>query len=257
MEAFNTLPELPENRLYERKYSNKLTMLLYGRPMTGKTHFAATLDSPIILSTDGNYRGVQCPAVTISYQTLVQGTDGTTEIVDGWLIFKDYVEAIRRDTSYKTVVVDLISDVYEMCRGYVLKKHGWSHEQDGTYGVGYAKVKGEFNEPITDLINSGKNVVFITHGKEIVNNKGEVVDYIPDLGNQVYNRLTGKLDAVAQLDLYYDQLGNRVLDEYGSAIRILKFKQGSNRWNIDGATIATYDGLKQLINDKQINIETI
>lgn len=250
----NGLMELPENRHYDRKYSSKLTMLLYGRPMIGKTHFASTLDDPIILSTDGNYRGVSCSAVTINFKTVVPLDATTNTIKDGWLVFKDYVEAIRRDDTYKTVVVDLISDIIQMCRGYVLTKNGWSHEQDAPYGAAYDKVRTEFNQPITDLINSGKNVIFVTHGKEITDSKGNVENYIPDIANQFYNKLTGKIDAVALLDFYYDELGNKVADENGSDIRILRFDQGSNRWNIDGMCIATYNGLKQLINEKQINI---
>lgn len=112
-------------------------------------------------------------------------------------MFKSLVAQINADNgqNFKTVIVDLITDIYEMCRGDVLKGMGITHESEGAYGKAYKKVDDEFLPTIKTLLNAKHiNVIVIAHEKEMEGKMG------PNLPGAVITKLQG-----------YVQLNGRLL----------------------------------------------
>ena len=45
---------IPKNEVIEKNKDTKVSALIYGEPMVGKTRMASTFPNPLFLNTDGN-----------------------------------------------------------------------------------------------------------------------------------------------------------------------------------------------------------
>lgn len=203
---------LPENKKRDVQASKKVKLYLYGSPMSGKTTFASRFPEPLILNTDGNIQYVDSPYIAIRDQVRMNGRIKETKFA--WTIFKEAVdEIIAGQHTFKTIVIDLIEDVYEACRVYMYDKLGIEHESDAGYGKGYDMIKTEFLTTMKRIINSDYNIVLLSHDKieEVkLRNGTSITSFTVNLQEKIAKKLAGMVDITARVVL--DDNNNRFMD---------------------------------------------
>jgi len=160
---------------------------VYGTSFSGKSYFANAFPNVFIISTDGNQvttdretiNGERVAKVwpSILVSDMEMGMVGTKKIIkSGWVVFQEIVEQLKNNPgTFDTVVVDLVDDICEFCRKFVLDKNGWEHEDDGGYGRGWKAVSTEFDKWIFALNSLPiPNIIYISHDATVtVNPKRE------------------------------------------------------------------------------------
>lgn len=192
---------LPENKRRSLNATTKKVIWIYGSPFSGKTTFANHFPDPIMLNTDGNIKFVDAPFISIKDEVKKNGR--MTERKMAWETFKEIVAELElKENSFKTIVVDLLEDVYEYCRRYICNERGWDHESDDSFKA-YDIVRTEFLSTLKRLMNlEYENIVLISHldtGKDITKKGGDKITKIaPNLNEKVANKVAGMVDIVAR-----------------------------------------------------------
>lgn len=193
---------LPKNERRDIRKVNKKTIWIYGVPFSGKTTFANQFPDPLILNTDGGVKFVDAPYIPIRDEVTVEGRQ--TKRKFAWEVFKDIIDELeKKDNDFKTIVVDLLEDVYEYCRLYMYDKLGISHESDESFSA-WDKVRIEFLSTLKRLMNLDyENIILISHEdrtKDITRKGGDKVTAIkPNLTDKVATKVAGMVDIVARV----------------------------------------------------------
>lgn len=194
--------ELPKNQRRSIETVQKRVIWIYGRPFCGKTTFANQFPDPLMINTDGNIRYVDAPYIRIRDEVVVQGRQ--TKKTPAWVMFKDVVaELEKKQNSFRTIVVDLLEDVYEYCRLYMCEEMGISHESDDSFRA-WDKVRSEFLNTLKRLMALDyENIVLISHedtSKDITKKGGDKVTSIkPSLQDKVADKVSGMVDVVGRI----------------------------------------------------------
>ena len=107
--------KLPENKRRSMDAVKRRVIWIYGAPFCGKTTFANGFPDPLMLNTDGNIKFVDAPYIHIKDEIVQEGR--ITKRTFAWENFKDAItELEKKDNTFKTIVVDLLEDLYEHCR---------------------------------------------------------------------------------------------------------------------------------------------
>lgn len=192
--------QLPKNERRDISTVTKRKIWLYGAPFSGKTTFANAFPDPLLLNTDGNVQFVDAPYIHL--KDVVTG-DRLVKRTFAWEIFKDAItELEKKDNDFKTIVVDLLEDLYESCRRYICDQKGWDHESDDSFKA-YDIVRTEFLTIIKRLMNLDyDNIVLISHvdmSKDIMKKGGDKITAIrPNLNEKIANKVSGMVDIVAR-----------------------------------------------------------
>jgi phage nucleotide-binding protein len=192
---------LPENKRRNLNATTKKVIWIYGSPFSGKTTFANHFPDPIMLNTDGNFKFVDAPVIHIKDE--VKKVGRMTERKMAWSTFKEIVAELElKENTFKTIVVDLLEDLYESCRRYVCSERGWDHESDDSFKA-YDIVRVEFLSTLKRLMALDyENIVLISHldtGKDITKKGGDKITKIaPNLNEKVANKVAGMVDIVAR-----------------------------------------------------------
>ena len=194
--------KLPENKRRTIDEVTKRVIWIYGVPFCGKTTFANDFPDPLMLNTDGNIKFVNAPYIHIKDDVRVEGRQ--TKRTLAWEVFKDTVaELEKKDNTFKTIVVDLLEDLYEHCRLYMYQQMGITHESDDSFRA-WDKVRGEFLNTLKKLMNLDyENIILISHEdttKDITRKGGDKITAIkPNLQDKVANKVAGMVDVVARI----------------------------------------------------------
>lgn len=193
---------LPKNERRNIEKIEKKVIWIYGLPFSGKTFFANKFPDPLMLNTDGNIKFVDAPYIRIKDEIIQKGRM-QPERKFAWEVFKDTVEELeKKDNSFKTIVVDLLEDMYEHCRVFMCNQMGILHESDDSFKA-WDKVRSEFLNTMKRLVNLDyENIVFISHedtSKDIMKKGGDKITAIkPNLQDKVANKIAGMVDIVAR-----------------------------------------------------------
>ena len=184
---------LPKNERRKQEAPTKRTMWLYGAPFSGKTTFADSAPDPLMLNTDGNAVYVTAPYVSIQDEIIVNGR--ITQRKMAWMVFKDYIEELENgQNDFKTIVVDLVNDTYEMCRLYMYDKLKISHESDDSRGA-WDKVRTEYLSTIRRVTHLPyENILLLSHETQselTEKGKEKVTSYRPAMQEKVANAVAG------------------------------------------------------------------
>ena len=194
--------KLPENKRRNIENVTKRVVWIYGAPFCGKTTFANSFPDPLMLNTDGNIKFVDAPYVRIKDEVKVEGR--MTKRTLAWEVFKDTISELeKKDNTFKTIVVDLLEDLYEHCRVYMYQQMGITHESDDSFRA-WDKVRGEFLNTLKRLMNLDyENIILISHedtSKDITKKGGDKITAIkPNLQDKVANKVAGMVDVVARI----------------------------------------------------------
>ena len=201
---------LPSEERRQVGKTTKRKIWIYGSAFSGKTTFVDSAPDPLNLNTDGNIQFVTMPFIPI------KDTYEGRQKVFAWEVFKDAIaELEKKDNNFKTLVVDLLEDTYELCRLYEFDKQGFSHESDAGYGKGWDIVRTEFLSTIRRLVNLDyENIILISHedsSKDITKKSGDKITSIkPNIGDKIANKIAGMVDIVARVVVEDD--GTRTLN---------------------------------------------
>ena len=193
---------LPKNERRNIEKISKKVVWLYGAPFSGKTFLANKFPDPLMLNTDGNIKFVDAPYVAIKDEVKVEGRQ--TKRTLAWEVFKNVIaELEKKDNDFKTIVVDLLEDMYEHCRLYMYDKLNITHESDDSFAA-WDKVRTEFLSTLKRLMNLDyENIVLISHedrSKDITRKSGDKITAIkPNLQDKVANKVAGMVDIVARV----------------------------------------------------------
>ena len=191
---------LPENKRRNLETTTKKVIWIYGSPFSGKTTFANAFPDPLMLNTDGNIKFVDAPYIHIKDKV-----DGgrLAKRTFAWETFKDVIlELEKKNNTFKTIVVDLLEDLYESCRRYICDQKGWDHESDDSFRA-WDMVRTEFLSVIKRLMNLDyENIVLISHldsTKDVTKKGGDKLTSIkPNINDKVANKVAGMVDIVAR-----------------------------------------------------------
>ena len=172
---------------------------VYGAPFSGKTTFATSADDHYVLSTDGNAQ-----YTTDSYKLITDEVTVTGRITKrklAWEVFKEELDKLEAGTKYKTIVVDLVEDTYEMARLFMYQKLGITHESDDSFRA-WDKTRTEYLSTMRRLMNLPYDIVLISHedtSKDITKRSGENITAIkPNMTDKVSNKLAGMVAIVGR-----------------------------------------------------------
>ena len=200
--GYDYFMNLPKNERRKIESINKRVIWIYGAPFSGKTTFANSFPDPLMLNTDGNIRFVDAPYISIKDDVKVEGRQ--TKRTLAWDVFKDTVaELEKKDNDFKTIVVDLLEDLYEHCRIYMYDQLGITHESDDSFRA-WDKVRTEFLHTLKRLMNLDyENIILISHEdmtKDITKRGGDKITAIkPNLQDKVAVKVAGMVDVVGRV----------------------------------------------------------
>lgn len=230
-----TMITLPENKRRDLSQRKKRKIWIYGQSFTGKTTLANQFPDPLMLNTDGNIANVDAPYLLIN--DIVKTEGRMTTRVMGWEVFLNILETLeQKQNDFKTIVVDLLEDVFELCRAYTFKELGIEHESDAGFGKGYDIVRKRYLDAMKRLTNMDyENIVLLSKedvSKSITKKGGENITTIrPDIQDKVASKLAGMVDVVARA--YVDN------DKYYLSFKSNEFVFGGGRLGVKGKEIAS------------------
>ena len=203
---------------------------VYGQPFSGKTTFAVGSPDHYVLSTDGNAQYSTNSYKVITDEVTVNGR--ITLRKQAWEVFKEEIAKLETGSKYKTIIVDLVEDTYEMARLYMYNKLGITHESDDAFRA-WDKVRTEYLSTMRRLMNLPYDVVLLSHedtSKDITKKSGENITAIkPNVTDKVANKLAGMVALV----------GRAVCEnnEYQLQIKTEEVTFGGGRLGINNITI--------------------
>ena len=214
---------LPVNEKVKRDTTSQVKIWIYGEPTIGKTIFANKFPDPLFLNTDGNVKYIDSPSLSIIPKP---GKDA-------WEVFIEAVdEIVKGNHTYKTIVVDLLDDVFQICRAYYMKKLKIDHEGDLAYGKGYDIVKNAFLVVIRTLVNSGYNVVLISHEKSVTVKDRigrELTRFQPALSESLSGKVAGMVDITGRVMIKTEEEDGNPVDKRILYLNATKDQVGGNR----------------------------
>lgn len=173
---------------------------IYGEPFSGKTTLAVSAPDHYVLSTDGNAQYVTDSYKVITDEVVQNGR--ITNRKEAWNVFKEEIEKLETGSKYKTIVVDLMEDTYEMCRVAMYKKLGITHESDDSFRA-WDKIRTEYLSTIRRLMNLPYDIILISHedkSKDITKKSGENITAIkPNMNEKVANKIAGMTALVGRV----------------------------------------------------------
>ena len=191
---------LPENKRRNIEETTKKVVWVYGAPFSGKTTFANHFPDPLMLNTDGNIKFVDAPYIHVRDEV---SSGRMTSRIFAWEKFTEIItELEKKNNTFKTIVVDLLEDLYESCRRYICDQKGWDHESDDSFRA-WDMVRTEFLSVLKRLMNLDyENIVLISHVDTTmdITKKGndKLTKIKPNINDKVANKVAGMVDIVAR-----------------------------------------------------------
>ena len=215
---------LPENKKINRDPSSQIKLWIYGEPTIGKTIFANKFPDVLFLNTDGNIKYIDSPVAPI--------IPSKTE--EPWEKFINTInELVTTEHSYKTVVIDLLEDVYQYCRAYYAKKLNIDHEADLGYGKGYDIIRNAFLIVLRTLVSSNLNIIFISHEKvtSIKDRIGrELTRFQPAIPESIAGKVSGMVDITGRVTIKTEEdPDGKLIDRRILYLDATKEQVGGNR----------------------------
>lgn len=202
MKGWNYFMKLPSTERRNIEKVDKRVMWIYGVPFCGKTTFANAFPDPLMLNTDGNIKFVDAPYIRIKDEIKVEGR--MTKKTLAWQMFKDVIDELeKKENSFKTIIVDLVEDLYEYCRLFMYDQMGIKHESDDSFKA-WDMVRGEFLNTLKRLMALDyENIILISHedtSKDITKKGGDKITAIkPNMQDKVALKVAGMVDIVARI----------------------------------------------------------
>ncbi|MDN6193663.1 MAG: AAA family ATPase [Alkalibacterium sp.] len=230
IEKDDEIMALPKNKRRELTVDLKPDFWIYADSYVGKSTFVDAFDDVLFINTDGNTDNTTSPIVSVSDTVTKKGRIKETHY--GWEAFKETVDDLTTDDNdFQIVAIDLLEDMYELCRTYVFDKNNIEHESDSGFGKGWDLVKKEFIDTIKRLKSLNYQIVFISKEsrKEINQKSGaSYTTFSPNMKEKNANILSGVVDLTIHAEKDGDdRYINLITDEHTFGGGRFNFKNGS------------------------------
>ena len=173
MEAADAL--LPQQPTKAPKDARRLKYLVIGPPKWGKTSFGCDAEDAVLFATEEGHLFHETYKIIIDSWDNRQGP-GTDDDGNLHLAMTEAVEAIVASSRFQMVIIDTADMAAKMCLDHYYKKLGVQHAQDaGDYGKGWdICLTQPFRQQISQILKSGRGVMFITHTNLVTKKVGNV-----------------------------------------------------------------------------------
>jgi len=203
--------ELPKNEKRERVIDTKPDLWIYADSYVGKSTFVDKFEDLLFINTDGNIDNTESPFVLIRNEKKQEGRLIKTKF--GWESFLEVIDSLEtQENTFKTIAIDLVEDLRDLCRLYIFDKYNWEHESDGGFGKGWQMVSSEFNTAMKRLKSLGYQIVYISKEKreEVKLRNGNTrTIFTPNIDDKTANVLSGTVDLTVRA--FIDEEGKRKL----------------------------------------------
>jgi len=172
---------LPKERSEPNASIGAYTWLIFGEKKIGKTTLTALFGKTLHLFTEPGGKALRLYPV----------------VIDSWKTFKKAVRALKKDTTFDTVVVDIVDKLYPMVEDFTCEKLVIDDLADEEWGKGWRENRKEFERVFNDLLNSGKGVIFISHAQEqeVETRDGKTYDrMMPTMHKKMRDLVEGSVD---------------------------------------------------------------
>ena len=255
--------KLPENKRRSIEVAKKKKIWVYGAPFSGKSTLVDKFPDLLVLSTDGNVGNITAPYLIIKDDVTQTGRE--IKRTFAWENFKNIITELElNNNDFKSISIDIVDDLREMCRLYMYDNLGIQHESDSGFGKAYDVIKTEFLSTMKRFFNLNyDNLIIISHedvSKTITKKDGSQITRIaPNIQEGLATKIAGMVDVVARV------VANTETD------RVLSFKTdnvifGGGRLSVTGQEIpldyeslmSVYDEAEQTLaaKNKAVAIET-
>ena len=183
---------LPKEKTKPQTDLSAYTIMLYGMPKIGKTHFAAQFPDVLMMATEAGLTALECYQIPI----------------DSWPTFLDACSELAAGTDrFKSVCLDTLDNLWSYCRTYIIEKFRVEHESDMSYGKGYSLVQTEFARVLTKLSHMDFGLVMTSHCtvNEFQTRTGLTHRYVPTLPTKARNVVIGMSDLILFADTELEQ----------------------------------------------------
>jgi len=205
---------------------------IYGKPFSGKTTFVSGIPNSIILSTDGNAKGLFPEDRIIPIKTVEDLSKFTQAFQDG------------KYKGIDTIIIDVVEYLYDIIREYTLEKNKITYESDLGYAKGWRLVSDAEWFTFSKLARLAENVIFISHetqNTEISSIGKETTKFMPALNEKLHDKMTGLMTIVCRAIVkdiklndtitkkYYISIGDEANELSGTRVK-LKSTKIENSW---------------------------
>ena len=130
--------------------------LFYGDMGTRKTSVACSFPNHLLIAYDIGYK-------------FINGANALP--VQNWADFKAVLKQLdlqKNKDRFKVVVIDTAGKAYQACYQYMCNQMGVSDPQEaGRYGIGWKKIRNEFETAIYSIAQKGYGVILLAHSDEV------------------------------------------------------------------------------------------
>ena len=207
------------------------SFLFYGQKKIGKTTNAAKFPKALIMAFEKGYSlipGVIAQPINKWVEAL--------KVKKQLLIDADEVEAgKKKETTFKTVVIDTADIAYDFCEKYITDKEGVEYLDETESKRGYKATSREFDTFFQELAKAGYTIVIISHSDTVsIKENGEKYDRtqptVTKRGMQIISRFvdvigyaTSEVDSTGKVQAVLYMRGSKEL-EAGSRNKYMSAK---------------------------------
>jgi len=168
---------------------------VYGKPKIGKTTFASQFPEALFLVTEPGTKGLSL----------------FEEEIVSWVKFLKVIGGLQREKDhYKTVVIDTVDRLYDLCMNHVCARLGIPYpgvDEKGRddYGKSWRDVRTEFLDAILKITQTGRGIIFVSHDTEATirsRSGGEYDRVIPSMSKQARLVVVKLADIVLYADYF-------------------------------------------------------
>ena len=192
-----------------------ILMCVYGNGGVGKTTFAATAPDVAILDCENGTKYFK-----------QRGINAVVAKVESWKDIIGVVDALK-NTKCKTVVIDPVGELMQKLQDYLIEKHGNNSKLVQRSGdtptiSGWGWLKKQMRRFLTELRDSGLNVIVIAHVMEDKDDTNQLIKR-PALLTSLSQELVNLVDIVG----YMTAELNNDTNEYE---RVIHFRSNGDRF---------------------------
>lgn len=129
--------------------------LFYGEMATRKTSVACSFPRHLLFAYDIGYK-------------LINGANAVP--LQSWSDFKSAVKQLDKasiKSKYDVICIDTIGMAYQICYQYMLTQMGVSEPGEAGYGMGWKKIRNEFETTVRSIVQKGYGLIMLAHSDEI------------------------------------------------------------------------------------------
>ncbi len=244
---------LPKVSRVKREANSALKILLYAPPGFGKSYWANQFPDPLFLNTDGNLQYLDAAGVVVKHWYSHPGNRDKEAVASS---FVNIVEELvmTNGGGFKTIVVDLLEGVYDLCRTAKLREFNIQDEGDIPFGKVYKMIRSEVLAQINRLRALPVNVILLSHEKELTikDRVGrEYTFYTPNVDDKFLKPLSG---TGFTLRGYWKDVTNERTQE-STAVRMLSLTPKSEEFRVTRFTDT--DGTPVVLEDIELTYEGV